>query len=254
MDNLINLDLIGKFKKATNRLVLLDYDGTLVGHSSLPHKAVPSGKLVDVLMKFVEQSLTKVVVISGRGHRDIDNFLGGIAIDIVAEHGAMIKENSVWRNLNTNAASWKKKLIPFFKLITASCPGSFIEEKHFSLTWHYRNVDADLGYTQSRELIRILADSVQSCHLKILDGNKIIEVMSDDLGKGNAVKYLVGQSDYDYILSIGDDKTDEDMFEALLHNVNADTIKVGTGNTLAKYQLGSVDEVLTLIEQLALHD
>ncbi len=254
MDYLINKELIGKFKKATNRLALLDYDGTLVGYSSLPHKALPSGKLLHVLQKLFKQPQTKAVIISGRSHEDIDKLLGNIPIEIVAEHGAMIKENGVWRNLITNVSSWKKALIPFFRQITSLCPGSFIEEKHFSLTWHYRNVDSELGYTQSRVFIRMLEATVSTNHLKILDGNKVIEVMSDDLGKGNAVKYLEDQSNYDYILSIGDDKTDEDMFEVLMHNTNAVTIKVGAGPTLAKYQLGGVDEVFTLIEQLSVHD
>ena len=75
--------------------------------------------------------------------------------------------------------------------------------------------------------------------------------MTKEIGKGKAVKKLFEQNNYDFILSIGDDATDEEMFEFFLHNSNAFTIKVGNGDTFAKYKLTSINDVVLLLKQLS---
>lgn len=252
MDNMIKAELIKKYRNATNKLILLDYDGTLVGFSPLPENAIPSEKLLAVLIKLIEKPHTKVVIISGRGHRDIDKFLGHLPIDIIAEHGAMVKENGVWKKQLIDTGLWKNIVLPILDRITLTCPNSFVEEKLFSLSWHYRNTELQSGHAHSRALIYILENTIHSYNLKILDGNKVVEIMTKEIGKGKAVKNLIKQNNYDYILSIGDDKTDEEMFEFFLNNANADTIKVGNGSTCAKYKLDDVSKVISLLEQLSL--
>jgi len=242
-------ELIEKYRNATNKLILLDYDGTLVDFSPLPEKAIPSEKLLDILIKLIEKPQTKVIIISGRGHQDIDKLLGHLPIDIIAEHGAMIKENGKWKKQSIDNGLWKNAVLPLLNRTTLTCPKSFVEEKLFSLTWHYRN--AESGYVHSRELICILEDLIHSYNLKILDGNKGLEVMSEKIGKGIAVEKLLEQNNYDYILSIGDDKTDEEMFESLLHNANAVTVKVGKGSTSAKYKLDKVNDVISFLGRLS---
>lgn len=251
---MININLIEKYRKATNKLILLDYDGTLVDYCPIPEKAIPSEKLLDILIKLVDKPQTKVIIVSGRGHHDIDKLLGYLPIDIIAEHGAMIKENGEWKNKIIDYGLWKKDVLPLLNQAVLACPKSFVEEKYFSLTWHYRNAKSESGYVCSRELIRLLKNIIHFYNLKILDGNKVVEIMSEENGKGKAVKNIVEQNNYDYILSIGDDKTDEEMFELLLHNSNAATVKVGNGNTFAKYKLDNVNNVISLLEQLSLED
>jgi trehalose 6-phosphate synthase/phosphatase len=135
--------------------------------------------------------------------------------------------------------------------ITSKCPGSFIEEKLFSLTWHYRNAEGETGNICSKELISNLEKHIHAHNFKILNGNKAVEIISKKISKGKAVKQIIEQNHHDYILAIGDDVTDEDMFEVLLHNNHADTIKVGNGITAAKNKLDNVNEVVSLLEQLS---
>ncbi|MFA4853234.1 MAG: trehalose-phosphatase [Bacteroidales bacterium] len=249
---MINTVLIEKYKNATNKLILLDYDGTLVDYCPIPEKAIPSEKLLNILIKLVNKPQTKVIIISGRGHQDIDKLLGHLPIDIIAEHGAVIKENGEWKNQVIYNSLWKKDVLPLLNRAVLACPKSFIEEKHFSITWHYRKAKSESGYVCSRELIRLLRNIIHLYNLKILDGNKIVEVMGEKIGKGKAVKNIVEKNNYDYILSIGDDKTDEEMFEFFMHNINAFTIKVGEGDTFAKYKFDDVNKVIMLLEQLSL--
>ena len=250
MNTIINTDWIEKYRQAAYRLILLDYDGTLVNYEPKPEEALPSLHLLDILKKLNKKPRTRLIIISGRSHRDIDKFLGHLPIDIIAEHGAIIKENGNWSKPAGETALWKQELIPLFNAITLECPNSFVEEKEFSLVWHYRNADEEIGYSYSRELIRTLSTKIDLLNLKILDGNKVIEVLTHEIGKGLAVKKIVEQNNYDYILAIGDDKTDEEMFEFLLYNEDALTIKVGKGSTFAKHKLDSVEEVFTFLERM----
>jgi trehalose 6-phosphate synthase/phosphatase len=242
--------LAEKFKKAENKLVLLDYDGTLVDYKPAPQDATPSKKLLASLLRLNGSHNTKLVIITGRAYQDIDGFVGHLPIDIVAEHGAMIRENEEWRELVPDDTDWKVSVLPVLNRIMESCSGSFIEEKRYSLAWHYRNAEPEAGFKTSRELISLLSGIIQAHRLKITDGNKVVEVKRGDIDKGRGTRYLLEKGHYDFILSIGDDKTDEDMFEVLANNPHAFTIKVGEGVSRAKYRLENVQDVIVLLNEL----
>jgi trehalose 6-phosphate synthase/phosphatase len=174
-----------------------------------------------------------------------------VPIKIIAGHGASIKENGVWKNQIIDDCLWKEQVITLLNGYVLLCPDSFIEEKQFSLAWHYRGAESESGNALSRELIHCLDNIIKSYNLIILDGNKVVEIMSKKIGKGKAAQKLLEQNDFDFILSIGDDATDEDMFEFFLQNPLAFTIKVGKGNTCAKYRIDTVDDVIELLKRLS---
>ena len=244
-------EFIEKYRNANNRLVLLDYDGTLVDYTTIPDTARVTDNLFDILIKLVGTPQTEVFIITGIGHNEIDKILAPLPINIIAEHGAMIKEKGIWKNQINNNELWKEAITHILNQITSECPESFVEEKDFSLAWHYRNAETQSGYTHSRELIFMLKKLIHSHNLKILDGNKVVEIMTREVGKGKAVKKLFEQNNYDLILSIGDDATDEEMFEHFLHITNAFTIKVGNGDTFAKYKFASINGVVLLLKHLS---
>lgn len=251
MNKIEQAKLIEKYRNASKKLVLLDYDGTLVKHELIPDNARPSEHLYDILIKLSEEPQTKLFIITGRSHQNIEKLLNYIPLNFIAEHGAMYKENGNWKSQINDECIWKKTAIPILTKFVMRCPNSFIEEKTFSLTWHYRNVESESGYKCSRELIRMLEEIIGLFYLKILDGNKVVEIMNKEIGKGNAVKHLLEKNRYDFILSIGNDVTDEEMFELLFHNSNAFTIKVGNGDTFARYKLDGINDVVSLLKLIS---
>jgi trehalose 6-phosphate synthase/phosphatase len=251
MDDIKVTEIKEKFRSAKNSLVLLDYDGTLVNYELIPDEARLPAHLSDILKNLIDKPGNKVFIISGRSHKDIDKLLDHLPVNIIAEHGAIQKVGGVWKNQINDDALWKNAVIPILNQVTVKCPGSFVEEKMFSLTWHYRSADAQSGFRHSRELIATLEEVIHSYNLKILDGNKVVEILTNGNGKGYAVKKLIEQNRYDFVLSIGDDTTDEEMFEFLLHNSLAYTIKVGEGDTCARYKLESISDVTSLLNQLS---
>ena len=246
-----NENLTQNYRNSTDRLVLLDYDGTLVGHMQDAGMAFPSDGLIEVLTRLVDRPRTKVVIITGRSQSDIEKFVGHLPIDIIAEHGAVFKENNIWGNIGIKTELWKNRMNPVLYNITLQCPESFVEEKDYSLTWHYRKSEPELGYSCSRKLIGTLNQLIDHYDLKVIDGNKVVEIMNNAVGKGKAIKKLIEQQKYSYILSIGDDKTDEEMFDTLSPYRNAITIKVGSGETTAKYRLNDVEDVLNFLEMVS---
>lgn len=247
---MIESGLIEKYKKASKRLVLLDYDGTLVNYEILPDNATPSTQMLDVLEGLINDPETKVIILTGREHQDIDKFIGCLPMDIIAEHGAMIKENGIWKKQIIDNCLWKNAILPLMNKATMNCPESFVEEKCCSLAWHYRAVEKTTGYIYSRKLIREMENVSKLYDFKIIDGNKVLEIVTPETNKGNAIHYITDLQNYNCILCIGDDRTDEDMFEYLLNRENAITIKVGEGYTTAKHRLGSVQKVLSFLKLL----
>jgi trehalose 6-phosphate synthase/phosphatase len=242
--------LINCFKEAKNRLVLLDYDGTLVDYQRSPLDAVPSRQLLGFLLRLNALPQTRLLIITGRAFAEIDGFIGDLPIDIIAEHGAMVRENRHWHELVEDDGHWKKEIGPVLDRFATACPGSFVEEKRFSMAWHYRNAAEEKGISDSRAVIAALQEITGRLGLKITDGNKVVEVKKQGIDKGMGVRYALQQGVYDFALAIGDDKTDEDMFAALVNNKHAFTIKVGIGDTLAQYRLDNVPQVIALLNEL----
>jgi trehalose 6-phosphate synthase/phosphatase len=250
MDNGIESKIIEKCKKASKRLVLLDYDGTLVNYVRFPDAAVLPDHINQILFSLHDDPKTKIYIITGRRHTDIDRLLNHTSINIIAEHGAMIKENGLWRPIVYDNVPWKPKVLALMNKYTLICPGSFIEEKDFSITWHYRNSDNELGYEISRKIIESLKHMADFNNLKLLDGKKVIEVLTKAAGKGEVLKKLFDINSYDFVLAIGDDVTDEEMFNYLKEFRDAITIKVGEGDTAAIYKFEDINNVAILLKQL----
>ncbi|HKJ41418.1 MAG TPA: trehalose-phosphatase, partial [Sunxiuqinia sp.] len=127
-------------------------------------------------------------------------------------------------------------------------PGTFIEEKNYSLVWHYRNAEPEQGELRSNELKDELRNMIANNNLEIMEGNKVIEVKAGGINKGVAAMRFIKDDKYDCIIALGDDWTDEYMFRELPKD--AFTIKVGMKNTAASYKLESVSSVRNLLKTL----
>ncbi len=240
-----------KYRAASNRLILLDYDGTLVDYKPMPAQALPEPHVLNMLYEITWRSATKLVIVTGRAANDIDRLIGHLGVDIIAEHGAEIKMDGVWITQVEKDVSWKNKVLPLFDKISATCPNSFSEEKNFSVAWHYRNSRTEDGKIHSRVLINVLEIFIQAYDLEIFDGNMLVEVITKKTNKGRAIQDLIGKTNYDFILCMGDDVTDEYMFKFLSDNPNAHTVKVGEQETAAKYRVNTVEQAIRILEKIA---
>lgn len=246
----VEMAIVNEFANSERRLLLLDYDGTLVPISRHPSLAVPDERVLKMLNELVADSRTDVSVISGRDRDALHGWFGNMAMNLIAEHGAEIRlHGDDWKYAVDLDDSWKTIFRPLLEVYTQRSPGSFIEEKKHTLVWHYRNVETGLGFTRSRELLDALHHLIRNTHLNVIDGNRVIEIRKTGIDKGSVARQLVDRTKYDFVLVIGDDKTDEDMFTQL-HDV-AFTVRVGSGQTAARYFLSQQSDVIRLLEKMA---
>lgn len=242
-----------QYKKAGSRLLLLDYDGTLTAIKKRPDLAVPDKELIELLTDLAKDPKNNVVIVSGRDRQFLSEWLGQAGVDLAAEHGAWAKKNSWldWKlsepDLNDN---WKQNIKPILEMFSVRTPGSFIEEKAFALAWHYRKTDPELGSLRAKELADALHDIVSGTDLQVLQGKKVLEIKPASINKGKAVSLWLEQQDqWDFILAMGDDWTDEDIF--MLLPDQAWSIKVGfTPFTEADFFLDSPEKARELLTTL----
>ncbi|OGE26271.1 trehalose-phosphatase [Candidatus Daviesbacteria bacterium RIFCSPHIGHO2_02_FULL_39_12] len=245
----INANLMAKFAKAQKRLMFLDYDGTLIPFKEKPWEARPSKPLLELLQKLTSNKKNEVVIISGRDKDTLGKWFGKLPINLVAEHGLFIKERwAGWKVVHFPATGWKKEALRLLSLYTDQLPKSFIEEKEYSLAWHYRLSDPLQATVKSKELMDDLVNFTASRNLQILHGNKIIEIKSVYINKGIAGSRWFAKQDFDFILAVGDDRTDEDLFSALPEH--AYSIKVGSFISSARINMESYKQVLKLLSNL----
>lgn len=241
--------LLKKFSEADRRLVLLDYDGTLVPFSKNPNLAVPEKSIIDLLRKLSADPQNEVAILSGRDRDSLERWFGELPIHIISEHGAVVRfKGESWKQLGDVDQSWKAVFLPMLNSFAMRSPGAFVEEKTHTLVWHYRNVEAGLGFIRSRELLDTLHHMLRNSKLNVLDGNKVIEIRMAGIDKGMMVRELTDRFHFNLIVAIGDDKTDEDMFSVL--NDDSYSIKIGPGHTLARYYLTNQHQVVTLLKKL----
>jgi len=241
--------ILQSFNLAKNRLLLLDYDGTLAGFHVNHKKAIPSEKLLKTIKVLSENNSTNVVIISGRSSDFLEKHFGHLYIDLIAEHGHLIrtKDTSKWKEKNTSNNDWISHILPIMQQFADNTPGTFVEIKKNSLVWHYRKTDPELGIIKSEELKTILSSMISN-EVRLMNGDKIIEIVSSSVNKGTAAVERLDSSNYDFILAAGDDITDEDMFNYL--PPRAINIKVGLKDTVAKYRIADPIAMVDFLEQL----
>lgn len=242
-------ELLKAYGKAKKRLIFLDYDGTLVGFHSDPLECKPNRELVEILTKLTADKKNRVVVISGRGRDTLEAWLGGFDLELVAEHGVWIKEKGKkWRTLISLGYDWKKEIMKVLEGYVDRTPGSFVEQKDYSLVWHYRKVETGLGEERTRELTSRLKYATVDKNLKVLEGNKVVEIKNSEIDKGRAAKLWLANYPSEFIMACGDDWTDEDTFRAMPKD--AFSIKVGSNSSAANYRVMDFTEIRSLLKSL----
>jgi len=242
-------EFLSQYRKGRRRLVLLDYDGTLVPFASQPHLAAPDASLLELVDRLARNERNHLYIISGRDRMTLDNWFSGIPLRIIAEHGAWVRSRADdWKMLKSVARDWKEHLAPLVQLYVDRVPGSLLEEKDYSLAWHYRRADPELGEMRAKELIDELVNYTANFDVQVLEGKKVVEVRNAGVNKGAAALDCVARVDPDFIFAVGDDQTDEDLFRALPRS--AFTVRVGIPHSHATYHLKDHLEVRELLAAL----
>ncbi|CDO94644.1 unnamed protein product [Kluyveromyces dobzhanskii CBS 2104] len=235
--------LLRTYKNAARRLFLFDYDGTLTPIVKDPAAAIPSARLYNILTKLAQDPKNKIWLISGRDQQFLSRYFGTKIpqLGLSAEHGCFMKDvgSEEWVNLTAKVdMSWQKDVGDVMESFTKKTPGSSIERKKVALTWHYRQADPELGKFNAEAMNETLIELTKGMSVEVMEGKANIEVRPSFVNKGEIVRRLVWtphgskqiiEDEFsidenvlkeelpEFIFCLGDDVTDEDMFDQLNH-------------------------------------
>jgi trehalose 6-phosphate synthase/phosphatase len=246
-------DIRQRYERADRRLIFLDYDGTLVPFANAPGGALPDQALLALLSRLGDDRANELYLISGRDRATLSRWFHGIKLNFVAEHGAWIRQSgSDWRLLKPLGSDWKERLLPILRSYADQLAGALLEEKEFSLAFHYRLCDPELGAQRAQQLTHELTQFTANFAVQVLQGKKVVEVRNAGVTKGSAAAQLAVKHEGAFVLAIGDDETDEDLFRAL--PADACSIRVGTPFSHAQFSLDSYLDVRQLLTTLSTVD
>ncbi len=249
--------VVSAYQDARKRILLLNYDGTLAEYTGRPEQAAPSQPLLALLEDLSRPSKNYVALVSGRRREDIEKWFGGIAgVYLAAEHGAWIRPfgSKEWvERVQSRSNDWKPRVIELLEQFVERAPGSLIEEKEHSVVWHYRMTHPEFGEWLAAELIGILEGMLSETDVSAVLGQKCVEIRPLWIHKGQVVEEILkAHGDADFRFAAGDDRTDEDMFAQL--SPEDWTVRVGKGETRARYYLPNPAHVRALLREFTAAD
>lgn len=258
--------IVSAYKRTNRRAIFLDYDGTVVPQSSIVKN--PSPELINILSTLCNDPKNTVFIVSGRGRSSLSDWLAPCErLGLAAEHGYFIRwnKNLEWESSLGADLEWKEIVEPVMRLYTEATDGSSIEVKESALVWHHQDADPDFGSCQAKELLDHLENVLANEPALVKRGQHIVEVKPQGVSKGLVAEKVLSTmvesgGPPDFVMCVGDDRSDEDMFERILSTVScpslASTLEifactVGRKPSKAKYYLDDAADVVRLLRGLA---
>ncbi|KGN49325.1 probable alpha,alpha-trehalose-phosphate synthase [UDP-forming] 7 [Cucumis sativus] len=259
--------IVAAYSRSKRRAILLDYDGTVMPQTSIDK--TPSRQVISIIDSLCDDVRNTVFVVSGRGRESLGNWFSPCdKLGIAAEHGYFMRwsADKDWENCGQGSDfGWIQIAEPVMKLYTEATDGSSIETKESGLVWHHQDADPDFGCSQAKELLDHLESVLANEPVAVKSGQFIVEVKPQGVSKGLvAEKIFTSMAEAgrraDFVLCIGDDRSDEDMFEIIGNAVSSGSLSsntlvfactVGQKPSKAKYYLDDTTEVINMLEALA---
>jgi trehalose 6-phosphate synthase/phosphatase len=236
------IDAVVRDVAATPRVVaLLDYDGTLVPLAHAPDLAAPDDKLRALLASLGQAPGVEVHLVSGRRRETLERWLGKLPVALHGEHGFWSRPRpdpqtgAVWVPLRDLDVPWKIDLKALLQRFAENTPGALVEEKSASLAWHYRMVDPDLAATSVDEVRHAIMAHIRALPLELIEGDMVLEVRIAGVNKGLALSGIDVMSADVAVIALGNDRTDEDLFQAL--PPKAFSVVVGRHASIARFRI-----------------
>ncbi|XP_078168037.1 putative alpha,alpha-trehalose-phosphate synthase [UDP-forming] 7 [Carex rostrata] len=264
----LNVDsIVAAYEASKNRAILLDYDGTLVPQVAI--NKTPSATVVRIVNELCVDKKNVVFVVSGRGRNSLEKWFNPCPrLGIAAEHGYFMRWNRdvSWEMSMQNCDfGWMQMAEPVMQLYTESTDGSAMETKESALVWHHQDADPGFGSSQAKEMLDHLESVLANEPVSVKSGQFIVEVKPQGVSKGLVAERILTTMkeqgrQADFVLCIGDDRSDEDMFENLADLVKRGLVSpntslfgctVGQKPSKAKYYLDDTNDVLSMLNALA---
>ncbi|GLT80579.1 hypothetical protein SLA2020_520120 [Shorea laevis] len=259
--------IVSAYKRTNHRAILLDYDGTMMSSGSISTN--PNTETVGILNSLCRDPNNVVLLVSGKDRRTLTEWFSSCEkLGLAAEHGYFVRpsQNEDWETcVSVPDFDWKQVAEPVMQLYTETTDGSAIETKESALVWNYQYADPDFGFCQAKELLDHLESVLANEPVSVKSGQHIVEVKPQGVNKGLVAERLLKTMQQkgmlpDFVLCIGDDRSDEDMFEVIMSAREGPSLSpvaevfactVGQKPSKAKYYLDDTTDILRMLQGLA---
>lgn len=241
----ICVPFFARLRKASARLLLLDYDGTLAPFTPDRMRAFPYRDIPELISKIMGTN-TRVVLISGRSAREL-LFLSGIhpQPEIWGSHGAerLFVDGSY--EVDAPDAQRRLALQTGRRALIADGLGERIETKPGSIAVHWRGLSPSHQRATEMAVRRIGEPLVGQHGLELLPFDGGLELRAPGKNKGDAVRTILAEAGRNVAAAyLGDDQTDENAFRAIKGRGLAVLVRPEPRPTIADAWLRPPDELL----------
>lgn len=242
-----------EIKKSDKISLFLDFDGTLSPLVTIPTKTKLPKNVKKLLRKLVKINKISLAIISGRMLEDIKKKVNVSGILYSGNHGMEWEFNG--KRFTTSVPKKTHEALRQIKTemekVSANFKGSFVEDKKFSVAFHYRGVYRTKKAFVAEILKPILDKYLETKLVSLLSGRQVFDMRANvNWTKGSLVRHYkkLLETDPGNIIYIGDSASDEDAFKALKDSI---TIKVGYSETsFANYYLEDEKDVEKFLKWL----
>lgn len=267
---LSSINLARSYEKSSKRLFLLDYEGTLAAFGSVSNTVLTNTeRVVDVLNELVAHEQNSVYVMSGRTLNETELIFDRVrGLGLIAENGCFLREpnSDEWIQFpdEEKTVKWKESVKPILQYYLERVEGSWVEERHCSLIFHYEKtvLDKDSSSRHAGDCANHINEACEQQRIKAIPSKDSVVIEPIDFDKAHAAQQLFASYPEngrpDFLLVAGNDRSDENVFrwakqlkdDEVVANVQ--TVTVGDRNSVALSTLtNGTTGVLTVLAKLA---
>jgi trehalose 6-phosphate phosphatase len=248
-DSQILQDFWTRLKRADQKVLLLDYDGTLAPFQQERDKAFPYPGVRDILQKIQDSGNSRLIIISGRAIADLLPLLNLSAPpELWGSHGyerRLVDGTLSTPELDTNCLL---NLDKAFNWAEEHGYSHACEKKPSSVAFHWRGSANNRKPQLEEEVRRAWTPFILEDKLAIHSFDGGLELRCEGFNKGEAVKQILAESGRNFAMAyLGDDLTDEDGFRALKGKGLSILVRKTYRDTLADCWLKPPDGLLNFL-------
>ncbi len=226
----------------------LDLDGTLIDIAATPEAVVIPPELAGMLMRLSERAGGALALVSGRPIASLDRFVAPALLPAAGIHGAEMRFPD--GHVESRAAPELEAVRGRIAAFAAHHPELLVEQKSVSITIHYR-ARPELEPTVAAAIGAIVSGIPG---LALQPGKMMLEVRPAGIDKGRALARFMDGPPFAgrRPLAVGDDLTDEHMFQVAVE-MGGLAARVGTDDrqTAAKARFDGPQSVRSWLSNLA---
>lgn len=175
----------------------------------------------NLIFELLKDPINHIYLLSDASKDEMKKFVSKsnlTMLSMIAEDGCFIKkyDQDDWELTTSTDTAWKKHILKILEFYTDRMVGSYIEQRNYSVIWHYENSNYESYSWQISEFKNHIQSVFSSNYpIRVLQKQKSIVITPRNINKGSIVRKIMEREFYDadLVFCVGDDESDESMFD-----------------------------------------